>query len=303
MIESFNFFKSILDTMTEHIVVINTQGNIVFVNHAWKTFSQLNECTINDPWDDVNYLAVCDNAAAMGDEFGIKAAKGIRAVINKQQDNFYFEYPCHSQTDKRWFMMRTTPFITNDKAYFVISHQNITERKVAEEKVLNLSRIDGLTAIPNRRYFDEFISDEWRRCKRLNMPISLAMVDLDHFKLLNDTYGHQAGDECLKSIGHILKNFGQRTGDLSARYGGEEFALVFGNTTKTQAVNLSKKLLEQIRALKISNKYSPTLAILTASIGVATMQPNGTNGHDQLIKEADRLLYIAKQHGRNGLHY
>lgn len=95
--------------------------------------------------------------------------------------------------------MRVTPFTILGDTFFVISHQNITERKMAEEAP-NLSRIDGLTDIPNRRYFNEFLDSEWKRCHRLGMPVSLVIIDLDNFQLLNDTCGHPEGDELVYSV-------------------------------------------------------------------------------------------------------
>lgn len=135
------------------------------------------------------------------------------------------------------------------------------------------------------------------------MPISLAIVDLDHFKLLNDTYGHQAGDSCLKSIGQVLKSFATRPSDLCARYGGEEFAIVYGNTSLDKAQVLLSKLLDEILSLNIPNKKAPTLPILTASIGLSTMHPNKENNENDLIKEADELLYSAKNNGRNQVSF
>jgi len=96
----------------------------------------------------------------MGDDFGTKAGKEIRSVIENLKNIFYCEYACHSAEEKRWFIMRVTPFQSTDKNYFVISHQNITESKLAEEKVNNLARLDGLTTIYNRRAFDEFLHEE-----------------------------------------------------------------------------------------------------------------------------------------------
>jgi diguanylate cyclase (GGDEF)-like protein len=303
MIESYNFLKAVLDTVTEHIVVIDETGEIVFVNKTWVSFGQNNDCVIDENWGGVNYLSECDKAGIMGDDFGVKVASGIRSVIRGHQDKFHFEYPCHSPNEKRWFMMRVTPFTIQTNSCFVISHQNITERKLAEEDVLNLSRIDGLTDIPNRRYFDEFLDSEWKRCHRLGMPISLALIDLDHFKLLNDTYGHQAGDACLKSIGSLLKEFDKRPGDMCARYGGEEFAIVYGNTDLEQANCLVDKLLNEIRSLKIPNQNSLALPILTASVGLATMYPNDKNSGSDLIKKSDDLLYSAKASGRNRISH
>ena len=299
MIESYDLLKSVLDTITEHIVVIDSEGAILFVNKSWSSFGQNNACSIDKTWNDVNYLKECDKAAAMGDDFGVKAASGIRSVIKATTKEFYFEYPCHSPDEKRWFMMRVAPFTIQETNCFVISHQDITERKLAEEEVLNLSRLDGLTNIPNRRYFNEFLEGEWKRCIRLGQSISLAIIDLDHFKLLNDTYGHQAGDKCLKSIGNVLKKFGNRPTDICARYGGEEFAIVYGDTSLEQAKILVSKLLDEIRSLNIPNEKSPTLPILTVSIGLAEMHPNKENNESDLIKKSDESLYLAKENGRN----
>tara|TARA_R110002072_G_scaffold119555_3_gene252450 strand:+ start:8995 stop:9909 length:915 start_codon:yes stop_codon:yes gene_type:complete len=299
MLESYDFLKLVLDTITEHIVVIDNEGDILFVNKSWSTFAQNNECLIDERWNGVNYLRECDKAASMGDVFGAKAASGIRSVIKSDAEEFYCEYPCHSPDQKRWFMMRVTSFTIQGVNCFVISHQNITERKLAEEEVINLSRIDGLTGIPNRRYFNEFLNREWNRCRRLGMPISLAIIDLDHFKLLNDTYGHQTGDACLKAVGGILKGFGIRPGDICARYGGEEFVIVYGNTSLDKAQILVSKLLDEIRLLNIPNEKSPTLPALTASIGLTTMYPSEENSESDLIKKSDESLYLAKENGRN----
>lgn len=301
MLYSIDFIKAILDTITEHIVVIDARGDIQYVNRSWVEFGVANDCLIDSRWKGVNYLDVCEESAAMGDDFGRKAADGIRRAIETGSDAFYLEYPCHSPKEKRWFMMRLTSLQVQGERYFVISHQNITERKLAEEEVLALSRIDGLTEIPNRRRFDEFLDSEWRRCMRLDMPVTLALIDVDHFKLLNDTYGHQAGDECLRKIGGVLKRYAKRPGDICARYGGEEFAILHGNTPLEHSLRLFDDLLNAIRDLKIPNERASPLPFLTASIGVATMTPKRNDQPDRLIKLADTRLYTAKKAGRNQL--
>jgi diguanylate cyclase (GGDEF)-like protein len=301
MIESHDFLKSVIDTIIDHIVVIDSEGSILFVNQAWREFGRDNACRTDKEWIDINYLEECDKASEMGDGFGAEAASGIRAVIKGDKEKFFFEYACHSPEKKRWFMMCVARFMLQEKFYYVISHQNITERKLAEQEVLNLSRIDGLTDLPNRRYFNEFLGNEWKRCLRFGLPISLAIIDLDHFKLLNDTYGHQAGDECLKLIGGALKKFSRRPSDICARYGGEEFAIIYGGTSLDHARKIILMLLDEIRSLKIPNENSPILPILTASIGLATMQPKTKNNEIDLIDNADKLLYSAKKNGRNQL--
>ncbi len=297
--DSHEFFKSILDTITEHVVVINSNGDIIFANQSWINFGLNNNCLLNGSWDSINYLKVCDESVAMGDELASKAAEGIRKVINKEHAKFYLEYPCHSLHEQRWFMMWVTTFQVEKTDYYVISHQNITERKLAEEKALDSSRSDCLIGIPNRRCFNEFLSKEWKRCARLNTPITLAFIDIDHFKELNDTYGHQAGDECLQRIGRILKEYGKRPSDICARWGGEEFVLLFGNTTLDTALGIMNKFNNAIRALKIPNRNSPISPTVSVSIGVASMSPKDKPTESILIKYADNLLYIAKRNGKN----
>lgn len=299
MTVTIEFLKAILNTISEHIVVIDKNGIIQCANYSWKIFGKNNNYSQNDDWQNINYLDVCDTSASTGDSDAKATAVGIRKVINNELDTFHLEYPCHSPDEKRWFIMQIKPFNVDDTTYYVISHQNITERKLAEEEILKLSRLDPLCTIPNRRYFDEFLKDEWKRCARLKMPISLAMIDIDYFKLLNDTYGHQAGDECLKTLSSLLKEFVQRPSDLCARYGGEEFVLIFGNTTLTQSLTLIEKLQEQIRLLNIPNQLSSILPVVTVSVGLVTIYPDNTSNENRIIKAADELLYRAKNMGRN----
>lgn len=299
MKDSHEFLSKVLNSMTDHVVVIDEGGVIEFVNKSWLMFGHNNASIAGSDWKGVNYIKECDKASARGDKFGLEAGNGIRSVIEKKQAIFYFEYPCHSPAEKRWFMMRVSSFEMEDKNYFVIAHQNITERKLAEEAVRELAGLDSLTNMANRRTFDNFLHEEWKRCSRLNKPISLAIVDLDYFKLLNDTYGHQSGDECLIRIGSLLKDFTSRPSDICARYGGEEFALVWGDTSLEQAKSLSTKLLKKIADLNIDNRNSPTESYLTASIGLAEMIPSVGVEESELISKADERLYRAKISGRN----
>lgn len=298
LIESYSFSKLILDSIREQIVVIDQGGKILFCNRAWVEFGEKNGY-LSKYWLGTNYLKACDDAAASGDELGKTAAHGIREVIAKRVDEFYLEYPCHSPDEKRWFMMRVTPLFWEGAGYLVVSHRNITERKMIEEQIVNLSRLDGLTNITNRKYFDEFLDEEWRRCARLNLPITLALLDVDHFKLLNDYYGHQAGDDCLIKIGEAMSKIINRPSDLSARFGGDEFSLTFGNTTIEQALVLINKLVKDIHDLKIPNEQSPTNPLVTVSIGLGMMKPNRENNIKDLISLADKHLYLAKDLGRN----
>jgi len=294
-----DFLSQILDSVLDSIVVIDHHGSILLVNQSWQNFALENSYAFGDNWFDINYLTACDTAAEMGDTFGLTAANGIRSVINREAQSFHFEYPCHSEVEKRWFLMRVTAFTRQGTHYYVISHHNITKRKLAEERALELSQTDGLTNIPNRRYFDQFLTHEWKRCQRLKMPLSLALIDIDHFKMLNDTYGHHQGDSCLKTLAGTITKFARRPGDGCARFGGEEFTMIFGNTSADEAMGQLDKMKQALCDLKIPNIKSPVAPYLTVSIGLATTYPDQDGTKKDLIKRADRQLYRAKEGGRN----
>jgi len=299
--DSSEFLKAVLDSVTENIAVIDRHGKILFVNQSWVSFGLENQGLINESWYGVNYIEVCDQSAELGDKFAISAAKGIRNLISSGEKFFYLEYPCHSPDEKRWFMMRVTPFSLQGESRYVISHQNITEKKLAEEALLKASRTDGLTGIPNRQFFEDFVEKELRRSSRSQSQVALAMIDIDHFKLLNDTCGHLAGDDCLRRVGIILKKYTQRASDSCARLGGDEFALVLGNTTADDANRITEQILGDIRGLRIANKATLTKPVITASIGLATLCPSAQADKMEFMKAADKLLYVAKENGRNQL--
>lgn len=303
MEDSYEFLSLVLDSIAEHIVVINQLGEIKYVNKSWSEFGDSNSCDSNSSWIGINYIKECDKASEMGDEFGSIAGKGIKSVIEEVDNAFYFEYPCHSPQKKRWFAMRVIPLSVKQTKYFVISHQDITERKLAEEEVMSLAKLDGLTNIPNRRAFDEFLTSEWGRCHRLKKPISLAIIDIDYFKQLNDTYGHQFGDKSLIKISALLETYVNRPSDFCARYGGEEFVLVWGDTSLSRALEFVNDLLQKIAQLKIPHCEMPTNRYLTVSIGLAAMIPTNDISEIGLISQADSMLYQAKETGRNKIAY
>ncbi|MDM8535411.1 diguanylate cyclase [Desulfobacterales bacterium HSG17] len=163
----------------------------------------------------------------------------------------------------------------------------------------HLSSYDGLTGIPNRRQFDEYIKQEWKRAARESSLLSLIMIDIDHFKLFNDSYGHWAGDDCLRKVAQTLAGCLNRPSDLMARYGGEEFAAILPRTDQKGAVFMSEKIRKTIEDLKIPNCCSLTSDYLTVSIGTATIVPSSCTSPYILINGCDNTLYEAKHGGRN----
>lgn len=159
--------------------------------------------------------------------------------------------------------------------------------------------IDGLTGVCNRRYFDEQLSREWGRAMRQGAPLTLVLIDVDQFKLYNDHYGHQAGDDCLRRIAAALKGGLQRPVDLLARYGGEEFACLLPDTEIPGAVALAQRLGQRVAELQIEHAASTVARAVTVSLGVCMRRPDATGSAADLLREADAQLYLAKSRGRN----
>ncbi len=183
--------------------------------------------------------------------------------------------------------------------HFMATFEDRTEQQQHSERLHQLAYIDGLTGVPNRRRFDEALQTEWRRCQRGGKPLSVLMVDIDHFKAYNDHYGHLAGDESLQAVAAALHAAANRGQDLVARYGGEEFVCLFPECDAAGALHKAELLLQAIRALQIPHAKSPAQPVLTASIGVATSVPALDTSADRLLARADANLYRAKQGGRN----
>lgn len=160
---------------------------------------------------------------------------------------------------------------------------------------------DSLTQIKNRRYFDQRLATEYRRAYREGTPISLLILDIDHFKKINDTYGHQAGDEILKSLATTLSKIANRAGDTVTRYGGEEFTVILSKTSKEGAFLVAERILEDIKSSTID--WGGINISVTVSIGLASCIPSSPGKEALLLKEADEFLYLAKNNGRNQIVY
>lgn len=177
--------------------------------------------------------------------------------------------------------------------------ERTSELAKANENLTALANSDGLTKIGNRRRFESFLADEWHRAIRFKTEISLVLFDIDHFKLFNDTYGHQAGDECLQRVAEAFAATIHRPTDLVARFGGEEFAMVLGGTDSAGAVQLAEEAVENVKRMMIRHSESLTSEYLTVSVGIATVMANFEMTEGELIKLADSALYKAKRDGRN----
>lgn len=180
--------------------------------------------------------------------------------------------------------------------------RDVTQQKSTQDQLAALAITDGLTGLANRRHFDNRLQEEWARAHREGSLLSLLLIDVDHFKMFNDRYGHPTGDTCLRSLAIVLAGEARRPGDLAARYGGEEFVLLLPNTDEAGCRLLAENIRRELRKLHITHAQNPPSKCVTVSLGGATIRPNADGIDSTLfVNAADQALYTAKERGRDQL--
>ena len=287
--------RTIVDNMAEGLMIVETTGRIQYTNPACDTYlgydaGQLAGHSITRllpaPLAQ-EYLAwfnrcVSDPAAA--------PRQGAREVTVKHRDG-----SAHSMD------LTLTPMLVAGEQVFIGLLHDISHRKQYESSLERAALVDPLTRIANRRHFDNFFEQEWQRAVRSSEPLSLLVLDVDHFKLYNDALGHAAGDMALRAVAGVLEAHAMRPADLAARYGGEEFVVLFGETSADAARMLAESIRAGVEALRLHSPNSPTCQWMTASIGISTIVPNQLDDAARFFGGADRAMYAAKDAGRNGV--
>ncbi len=188
--------------------------------------------------------------------------------------------------------------LQRDAAYLALHD---SQRKLMEINIelQRLTNVDGLTALSNRRYFNEYIGVQWKLAIREQSPLAILMIDVDNFKLYNDTYGHLAGDEVLKRVATAMQTCFARPTDLAARFGGEEFVVILPATPPEKLQSLGERLVHKVESLRIPHSASSVGGYVTVSVGAAATIPQKEGSFLQLIEIADAALYAAKESGKN----
>lgn len=283
----------VLHEMSDGIAVISTDGYIVMCNEQYqRLFPITGAMRVNGAYLPRILLAAKD----LGEQPNLDPAEAMARLKAGMEDEV--------QLSNGNILMARSASRANGGWIIVVSDVTRIRRAELEiramaEKLEILATTDGLTGLANRRNLDERVEREVARCRRSRQPIALMMIDIDYFKLYNDTYGHQAGDECLRLVGQALKAGLNRPGDFVARFGGEEFCVVLPDTEEAGAFVLGERLRLAVEAIAVVHSAAPSGSV-TISCGVACMIPGGTaTTAQELISRADRSLYVSKQLGRN----
>ena len=287
--------RLIVDSMDEGLMVIEPNGRIQYTNPACDRYlgyasGELAGAALDDllaPSVAQEYLAMFGESMKVSGVGGVAA--GAREVLIRQRDGTL-----------RAMDFTLTPLGAEQPLFVALLH-DITHHKQSENALQRAALIDPLTKIANRRHFDTFLEKEWQRAIRSSQPLSLIVLDVDHFKGYNDSLGHAAGDTCLQQVAMALQSHALRATDLAARYGGEEFVLLFGETGFEAACLLAEAIRAHIESLNIPNPRSATSRWVTASLGVATIVPTQLDDIKEFFVRADRAMYAVKEAGRNGV--
>ncbi|MBC8283492.1 MAG: diguanylate cyclase [Nitrospinae bacterium] len=326
LLEREKQYRTIIETVSDIIIRLDVDGKIEFANPAIRFLGYQPSEIVGQPIE--NFVEKVEGVEYHEDFISQITTRGVGPMAtNNLEVNFLVEKESTIWEQSRaipvlldafglWDVPDEVVFKRESKKLFLGTlciARNITEVKAMEEELLStqarligaieelkeLATKDALTGIANRRFFDEYLEREWKRAQRDNHPFSLVMIDLDFFKVYNDTYGHQKGDVCLTEVATLIDECMNRPADMAARYGGEEFALILPETSSEGAVGIAEKLRQSIYDLNLEHKNSELEGRVTVSMGVATMKVDKEARFQDLIFNADKALYAAKNEGRN----
>lgn len=302
-----SLLKAIQDASLDGIVVVNNHRRVVSYNkqflEVWHV--ALPTISLGQSEEQITY----DDGALLTQTMGMaKDPKGFIERVEELYGHPEIDDLCQLELQDGRTLERYSTSLKGEggkflgRAWFL---RDITERQRAEEELQRayhaleeLATVDALTGIANRRRFDECLNAEWRRGLREQKPLSIVMMDVDLFKLFNDTYGHLRGDSCLRQVADSAMDVVTRPGDLVARFGGEEFAVILPNTKQEGALRIANEIVTALRHRNLEHRGSPH-NFVTISAGCATMVPQFGARPTDLIETADNALYRAKRRGRN----
>ncbi|MFC0250317.1 diguanylate cyclase [Massilia consociata] len=283
--------RMIVDGMDEGLMLLGQDGRIQYTNPASeRCLGYPGRELAGRPLAELLAEPAARDFAAwfdQSDDETLARCRGTREVLLRQPDG-----------SLRAMDLSLSPLASGEQLWVAVLH-DITHHKQSENALQRAALADPLTGIANRRQFDACLEREWQRAMRNARPLSLLVLDVDHFKLYNDLLGHAAGDQCLQAIASTLQAHALRATDLAARYGGEEFVLLLPDTPHEGAAKVAEAIRADIERLRVPSPRSTTSDFVTVSVGASTIVPTQFDECRSLFQAADRAMYDAKAAGRN----
>lgn len=289
------FQQAVFDSLAAQIAVLDRRGLVLQTNAAWRQYAVDNGLADAPCFVGGNYLEALDCITGKDQETVLAASAGIASVIAGELAHFQLPQPFFAPSAKRWFILKVTP-VHDAAERIVVSHEDVTGIKSAELASLTLANIDTLTGALSRRNFLNLAEHEITRSIRYELPLMVLMLDLDHFKLINDRHGHAAGDVVLQGFVRTVSAV-LRESDLIGRIGGEEFAVLLPNTALEGGCALAQRVIDSVRVSPV--EFDGERIPYTVSIGAACL--SNETSFAALLGVADGALYRAKHGGRDRL--
>ncbi|RPI20264.1 MAG: diguanylate cyclase [Acidobacteria bacterium] len=290
-------FQSVLESLAARIAVLDSQGKILSCNAAWERFASDYGLTHETLGTGANYLQTFLSNSE-NQRQNLKMYEGLRAVLDGRLEYYQEEYQCHLSSADNWFIMSVTPLVGGTRGA-VVAHMDISERKRAEQQIEYLALHDILTDLPNRQLFMDRMTQALVRSKRYRKQAAILYLDLDDFKTINDSLGHQAGDAVLIETARRLKEL-VRESDTVARIGGDEFAVILLDVQKPADAGLVAEKIARAAAVPIP--IGDQQVEVGASIGISMFPKDGTS-LASLLKCADSAMYVAKGLGKRSYSF
>ena len=286
------FQQAVFDSMSAQIAVLDEYGTIVQTNASWQRYASSlgNIDSIGQ-----NYLALLPNLISQNQQVVHVVAVGMAAVADGDVPYFHAPEPVQCPCSTDWFTIKITP-IRDAARRMVVTHEDVTAIKRAELASMTLANMDSLTGAVSRQHFMSLAEQELSRSVRYELPLVVLMLDLDHFKQVNDTYGHRAGDAVLAGFVQTVKKV-LRESDVIGRIGGEEFAVLLPNTTPDGGLALAHRILGEVR----SNQVDVDGHTITCTVSIGAGHFSGQETFSALLADCDAALYRAKNSGRDRL--
>lgn len=292
---SVRFQQAVFDSLSAQIAVLDRHGTILQTNAACRKYAVDNGYADDACFIGGNYLEILNCMSGKDQETVLAASAGIASVISGEVSHFQLQHPFFAPADKRWFIMKVT-YVHDVEERVVVSHEDVSKLKAAELASWTLANIDTLTGTLSRRNFLNLAEQELVRSTRYELPLMVLMLDMDHFKLINDHHGHAAGDAVLQGFVQTVTGI-LRESDFIGRIGGEEFAVLLPNTTLDGGHALAQRIIESVRnkPVEVDGQCIP----YTVSIGAGYLSTE--TSFAALLVLADAALYRAKNGGRDRL--
>ena len=290
-----NFQQAVFDSLSAQVAVLDRLGVLIQTNQAWRTYAQPfaemgAQAGLGEPYLDVLLRLT------QGEQGVVQRARdGMAFVLAGEMASFQLQQPFFVPSDQHWFSMKITP-VRDVQERLLVSHEDVTSLKAAELASTNLANVDALTGALSRLNFLNLAEQELQRSTRYGLPLMVLMMDLDHFKQINDRFGHAAGDAVLKRFVQTVSDV-LRESDLMGRLGGEEFAVLLPNTMVEGGRALAQRIIDSVQSSPVPVNHQ--LVVYTVSIGAGCL--SSENCFSSLLGVADMALYRAKNGGRNRL--